>query len=149
MRHRVWMLLAVAFVGVSAAGCGNDDPPEVLIADPMSRPVIAQATELRHITTGGSGPFIQSSPARSITAYEVPHEHLEAAAADLLDQAAQAGWELEPGSTTVPGGELASNWTGVKDDEGLGILILFDTSSSVPDGERDYTVSSIQISVLG
>ena len=113
-----------------AAGCAPPEVPDALLAEPMRRPMIALATEIRHNETGGSGPLIQSSPARTTTTYEVLPEDLQAAADDVLEQAAAAGWELDPIPPTLPGTDLVGSWSGTKliEEGGLRLIIGFSTT---------------------
>ena len=144
------LFLAVSGLLLLAAGCAPPEVPDALVVEPMRRPVIALATEIRHNETGGSGSFIQSSPPMSTTTYEVLPEDLEAAAADVLAQAAAADWNMEPASATVPGTDLAHVWSDTKlvDQGGLRLIIGFSDTKIVPGG-RDPDFGTITVELLG
>ena len=112
--------------------------------------MIALATEIRHNETGGSGPLIQSSPPMSTTTYEVLPEDLQAAADDVLEQAAAAGWELDPIPPTLPGTDLVGTWSGTKliEEGGLRLIIGFSTTKAIPGG-RDPNFGTITVRLLG
>ena len=112
--------------------------------------MIALATEIRHNETGGSGSLVQSSPPMTTTTYEVLPEDLAAAAADVLEQAAAAGWELDPSPATLPGTDLESSWGGTKliEEGGLRLRITFSTTKAIPGG-RDPNFGTITVQLLG
>ncbi len=142
-----FLLLVVGAVLLS--GCGLSEVPDVLLSDPLARPTIAHATEIRHTGTGGSGPFIQSSPPRVITSYELAPENLEVAAADILAQAEDAGWEIEPVGPRLPDSELESPWSGRKElsDGGrIRTLISFSQTKAIPGGQ-DPDFASITVEI--
>ena len=141
------LVVVVVASALSVSGCGSDDPPDQLLNNPMSRPVIEFAVETGHITTAGSDGFIQGSPARSVTRYDVSHDDRAEAADDILAQAEAAGWTLTPSASTAAGDGSRGLWTGSLSVDGANLRLSISVSDRkvLPDASSDLSTSTITV----